>query len=89
VTPTSKTELAITPPTATIDSMVKDLGAETYVIAVNRTARGQEATIALPDLASDSNVEVMFEGRTLTPVNERWADRFEPLDVHVYRTKRR
>jgi hypothetical protein len=89
VTPTSKTELTITPTTATIDSMVKDLGAETYVIAVNRTARAQEAVIGLPNPASESNVEVMFEERTLTPVNGRWADRFEPLDVHVYRTKRR
>jgi hypothetical protein len=53
------------------------------VIAVNSIRAPVESAIRVPGLAART-VNVLYEGRKLTAVNDVITDRFEPLAVHVY-----
>lgn len=81
--------LRITPGSATVDTMVKELDGQVYVFAVNRNPQECSATFRLSGTNSDSEVEVLFEDRVLKAADGCWKDDFRPLEVHVYRLPER
>jgi len=56
-----------------------------YVFAVNYDPRqvATEATFTVEGLHPEQTIDVVDEGRTITPVEGAFADRFEPLAVHM------
>jgi hypothetical protein len=77
------------PATATVDLMVKQLNGEIYVFAVNRETKGCQAEITLTGPKPASDIEVLFENRSINPNGKGWTDSFQPFEVHVYRLKSR
>jgi len=69
--------------------MVKELNGETYVFAVNRETKGCQAQITLDGAKPTSNIEVLFENRSIHLDGNGWTDSFQPFEVHVYRLKSR
>jgi hypothetical protein len=61
----------------------RSLGGALYVFAVNPTYAATTATITAPGLAGRP-LQVLGEGRTVTPNGDSFADSFAPLAVHLY-----
>lgn len=85
----SRIKASATPATATVDLMVKELDGQTYVFAVNRETKACQATLSLAGTKPASNIEVLFESRSVTGDRKGWTDSFRPFEVHVYRLKTR
>ncbi|MBP6963929.1 MAG: hypothetical protein KBC96_05925 [Armatimonadetes bacterium] len=79
----------VSPKDAPIDLMVKRLGGETYVFAVNHSGEAQSVTFSLPGVTASAPVEALFESRSLSAKSGSWQDQFKPLEVHVYKTASR
>ena len=58
----------------------------TYVIAASVAYEAREFTVPAPGVGA-GELEVMFEDRTIEGLGDSIKDSFEPLAVHVYRTK--
>lgn len=89
LTGNSRIKASATPGTATLDLMVKELDGQVYVFAVNRETTACQATISLKGVPTFSNIEVMFENRSVTGGRSGWKDAFRPFEVHVYRLQAR
>ncbi len=85
LTTDSPLKASLSPRTATLDTMVKELDGRTYVFAVNREPASTQARISLKGAKAAANVEVLFENRTLPASRNGWTDQFGPLEVHIYR----
>ncbi len=83
--PDSKTPLTIEPPDAPIKALVKDVGPDRYVFAVNESAKTVTATFAGIE-ARASQLAVFGEARNLPVVGGKVKDSFGPYAVHVYST---
>ncbi len=78
--------LTITPPRATLDTMVRRHAGSYYVFAVNRETSACKAALRLEGPRPARPIEVLFENRTVTArADGTWQDTFDPLAVHVYR----
>jgi hypothetical protein len=73
------------PPAAEIHIWKKKAGPETTIIAVNPTESECEIGVGLPECPETMKVEVLFEERSVEIRDGVLSDRFQPLDVHVYR----
>ena len=87
LTTNSMSKLQVTPKSATLDTMVKELNGDLYVFAVNREPAKVRAQFAFKRKGVLENVEVLFEERTLNTHGRRWTDEFKPLEAHVYRIR--
>jgi len=60
-----------------------------YLFAVNYdpACKGGPATIRVSGLEAGTRIEVVDEGRTLQASDGQFTDRFEPLEVHIYRVE--
>jgi len=69
------------------DILAKDFDGHTYVFAVNYDSRQEagRATIKIPGLRADTEVEVVDEDRTISSATGSFTDQFGPLGVHIYR----
>jgi hypothetical protein len=72
---------------ASADGVVKAgarrLGGALYVFAVNPTFGPTPATVSVPGLGGRA-LQVLGEGRTVTPTGDTFSDSFGPLAVHLY-----
>jgi hypothetical protein len=68
-----------------VRAVLKMLGAERYVFAAGVANGATTASFSLSGIADPNNVEVIGEGRYLTPLNGAFEDAFEPYGVHLYR----
>jgi len=87
--PASRIKATPSPKSATLDLMVKELDGYAYIFAVNREPKSCLAQLSLDGAPTVSDIEVLFENRTLPRGRRGWADEFKPLEVHVYRVKTR
>lgn len=85
LTPDSEVMPALEPKDAPVDLMVKKLGGETYVFAVNHDTKACTVKLSLPGMTASSLVEVLFETRSVAAADGAWQDDFKPLEVHVYK----
>jgi hypothetical protein len=74
-------------PAAPIATMVKQVGAFTYIFAVAMRPLDTKAEFVLKRFAGSETVEVLGENRTVTVKDEKFTDSFGPWDVHLYRVK--
>lgn len=72
-------------PEAPVAFMVKRHEDATYLFAVGMRKATTQATFHLTELERDGRVEVLGEDRTVEMKNGRFADSFQPWDVHLYR----
>lgn len=70
---------------AQVRAVLKKVGAQRYVFAVNMTDAATTATFALAGIGTPTSVEVLGEGRNLTPSAHAFEDAFEGYGVHLYR----
>ncbi len=89
LTPNAKRAVQVTPKEATLDTMVKEVGGQVYLFAVNREPTACSAGFRLDGIQSKRQVEVLFEGRKIQAADGIWKDDFKPLEVHVYRLSTR
>jgi hypothetical protein len=68
-----------------VDAVLKRPGKSRYIFAAGMADGVTTARFSLRGLGSVSSVEVIGEGRTLTPALEAFEDAFEPYAVHLYR----
>ena len=85
VTPTVTGKLAVSPRGGAIQTMLKQDNGHWYALTVNSSGKPIEANFFLPDTPDGSNVEVLFEGRTISAEKDGWKDSFKPSEVHVYK----
>jgi len=75
---------ACSPAEAGIDTLLKELDGELYLIAVNTSDKPCQATFDVKQ-ALQPKISVMFEGRFAMEVQDtKLTDSFKPLEVHVY-----
>lgn len=68
-----------------VRAVLKLVGAERYVFAVGMASGDTRAKFAIRDLDDATRVEVIGEGRELTPRSGFFEDDFAAYDVHLYR----
>jgi len=85
LTPDSQVMPGLEPKDAPVDIMVKQLGGETYVFAVNHDTKACAVKLSLPGMTASVPVEVLFEKRSVAAENGAWQDDSTPLEVHVYK----
>lgn len=85
LTPNAKRSVRVSPTNASIDTMVKEVGGQVYLFAVNRDAAACSASFSADGITAKRQVKVLFEGRNIQAVGGVWEDDFKPLEVHVYR----
>ena len=66
----------------------KRQGQDLYVFTVSRSDKSARASFTLQDPKQGSAVEVLGEGRNLTPAGGRFEDDFAPYAVHLYKIRR-
>jgi hypothetical protein len=71
-------------PAVSVHAVAKLLGGSRYVLSVNMADAPTTATFSLAALGAVTRVEVMGEGRNLTPSGSSFEDAFEPYAVHLY-----
>jgi len=81
----SKRKAEVSPGSATIDTMVKELDGGVYLFAVNREPEACTASFGISRLSATGEAEVLFENRKVVLSGGAWEDQFKPLAVHVYR----
>lgn len=74
-------------PSATVRAVLKKLGGDRYVFAVNMADAPTTAEFSLAGVGSPSSVEVLGEGRNLAPTKDAFEDAFEGYGVHLYRLR--
>jgi hypothetical protein len=89
LTPVSRIKAKLAPKSATVDLLVKELDGFAYVFAVNHEAERVQGKLILDGAQIASDIEVLFENRTLRQERRGWTDDFKPLEVHVYRVRTR
>ena len=68
-----------------IRTLLKEYGGKYYLIAVNVNNNNAQATFDFSNGGlSDTEIQAMFEKRTLSPSNQSFTDNFAPFAVHVY-----
>jgi hypothetical protein len=68
-----------------VAALVKRQGQDLYVFTVSQSAKPARASFTLQDAAGGGAVEVLGEGRNLTPAGGRFEDDFAPYAVHLYK----
>ena len=72
------------PADANIETLLKELDGELYLIAVNTSDKPRKVTFDVKQ-ALPSKISVMFEGRFAMDIQgTQLTDSFKPLEVHVY-----
>jgi hypothetical protein len=72
------------PSDLSIETLIKDLDGELFLIAVNTSDKSGKATLDTKQTLP-SKISVMFEGRFVLDVKDtKLTDTFKPLEVHVY-----
>jgi hypothetical protein len=62
------------------------VGDSLYIVAINPETNAMRATVDVPGLAG-KRLDVLEEGRQITPSGESLTDTFAPLEVHLYVTR--
>lgn len=72
-----------------LDVLARRLGDSVYLFAVNFDERSipATATIGLPGLTAQTEIEALDEARTIRAEAGRFRDDFAPLAVHLYRVR--
>ena len=74
--------------TGDVATLCKRHGGATYVFAVSRAAQSARASFSVRDVPAGATVEVLGEGRRLTPESGRFEDDFPGYAVRLYRISR-
>jgi hypothetical protein len=70
-----------------VRAVLKKLGSERYVFAAGMADGATTARFSLTGIGAPTSIEVIGEGRNLTPVDGVFEDAFEPYAVHLYRMR--
>jgi hypothetical protein len=68
-----------------VAAVLKMVGNERYVFAAGTANGATTASFSLTGIGEPSSIEVIGEGRNLTPQAGAFDDAFEPYGVHLYR----
>lgn len=68
-----------------VRAVLKKSGADRYVFAVSEASGATTAAFDLNGVGKATSIEVLGEGRNLTPTNDAFEDAFEGYGVHLYR----
>jgi hypothetical protein len=68
-----------------VAAVLKMVGNERYVFAAGKLSGATTASFSLSGIGEPNSIEVIGEGRNLTPQNGAFEDAFEPYGVHLYR----
>jgi hypothetical protein len=71
-------------PGVPIHAVLKKQGSERYVFSVSMADAATTARFALSGLGTPTSIEVIGEGRNLTPLADYFEDAFEGYGVHLY-----
>jgi hypothetical protein len=74
-----------TAPNVPVHAVLKKPGDERYVFAVSMADAATTARFALAGLGTPARIEVIGEGRSLTPAADSFEDAFAAYAVHLYR----
>jgi|GEM_PF-1106628 len=75
---------ACTPSDSGVETLIKNLDGEVYLIAVNTSDAPRKVTMDVHH-PLESKLSVMFEGRFAMDIHDtKLTDNFKPLEVHVY-----
>ena len=84
LSPSSRGAATCSPADAGVETLLKELDGELYLIAVNTSDQPRQVTFEVKQ-ELPSKISVMFEGRLAMNIqNTRLTDAFKPLEVHVY-----
>jgi hypothetical protein len=72
-------------PSVPVHAVLKKLGSERYVFSVSMADAATTARFPLSGIGAPSSIEVIGEGRNLTPQSDSFEDAFEGYAVHLYR----
>jgi len=72
---------------APVHAVLKKSGAERFVFAVSMADGATTARFPLVGLGTPTSIEVIGEGRYLTPLADSFEDAFEAYGVHLYRLR--
>ncbi len=72
-------------PSVPVDAVLKKLGLERYVFAVGMAEGVTTAQFSLAGIGTPTSIEVIGEGRNITPGVKAFEDAFEAYAVHLYR----
>lgn len=72
-------------PAVPVHAVLKQPGRERYVFAVGMADAATTARFSLAGIGTPTSIEVIGEGRNLTPHDDSFEDAFEPYAVHLYR----
>ena len=70
-----------------VRAVLKKSGADRYVFAVSEAAGATTAVFDLTGIGKATSIEVLGEGRNLTPTSDSFEDAFEGYGVHLYRLR--
>ena len=68
-----------------VHAILKQPGQERYVFSASMADGATTASFSLHGLGDVASIEVLGEGRNLTPQSDSFEDAFEPYAVHLYR----
>lgn len=74
-------------PTIPVRAVLKKLGSERYLFAAGMADGATTARFSLAGIGAPASIEVIGEGRNLTPVDGVFEDAFEAYAVHLYRMR--
>ena len=80
-----KIKLAFEPQKAGIKGICKDYNGEKYLIVINEEPAPIKVTFTFSSLTDISDIEVLFEGRTIKSTGKTFADLFQGYEVHIYK----
>ena len=72
-------------PSVPVHAVLKKHGSDRYVFSVSMADAATTARFALAGIGSPTSIEVLGEGRNLTPLGDSFEDAFEGYAVHLYR----
>jgi hypothetical protein len=70
-----------------VETLVKQQGQDLYVFAVGMRGGETTASFQVAGLSGNGKAEVLGEGRSVEVTAGKFADRFGPWDVHLYRIR--
>lgn len=70
-----------------VEAVLKKLASERYIFAASAADGATTARFSFAGIGSPTSIEVIGEGRNLTPVDGGFEDAFEPYAVHLYRMR--
>ena len=70
-----------------VRAVLKKSGADRYVFAVSEAPGATTAVFDLTGIGKATGIEVLGEGRNLTPTGDSFEDAFEGYGVHLYRLR--